>query len=71
MARAALTLFTILEGISKQKLEEAQDFTPYTSKAVVYSVRLVADADEKLSVPNQKWGQCMHLCRAGAAQREV
>jgi ubiquitin C len=60
---------TTLHGISDQKFETAEPLTPYTSKAVVYSVRLVADADEKLSP--KTFGQCMHLCKAGAAQREI
>jgi ubiquitin len=59
---------TTLHGTSDQKFGVVQPFTPYTSKAVVYSV-LVADADEKLSP--QTWGQCMHLCKAGVAQEEI
>jgi ubiquitin len=59
---------TTLHGTSHQKFI-AESFTPYTAKAVVYSVRLVADADEILSP--RPWEQCMHVCRAGAAQREI
>jgi ubiquitin len=60
---------TTLHGTSDQKFGEAQSFAPYTSKAVVYSVRLVADADEKIS--SQSWGHCTHLSKAGAAQEEI
>ena len=60
---------TTLHGTSDQKFGAAQSFKPYASKAVVYSVRLVADADEKISP--QKWGQCLHLIKAGAAQKEI
>ncbi len=60
---------TTLHGTSDQKFGAEQAFNPYASKAVVYSVRLVADADEKISP--QKWGQCLHLSKAGAAQREI
>jgi len=60
---------TTLHGTSDQKFGAAQSFNPYASKAVVYSVRLVADADEKISP--QKWGQCLHLSKGGAAQEEI
>ena len=60
---------TTLHGTSDQKFGALKSFKPYASKAVVYSVRLVADADEKISP--QKWGQCLHLSKAGAAQREI
>jgi ubiquitin len=60
---------TTLHGTSDQKFGAAQSFKPCASKAVVYSVRLVADADEKISP--QKWGQCLHLSKAGAAQEEI
>ena len=60
---------TTLHGTSDQKFGAAQSFKPYASKAVVYSVRLVADADEKISP--QTWGQCLHLSKAGAAQEEI
>jgi hypothetical protein len=60
---------TTLHGTSDQKFGAEQAFNPYASKAVVYSVRLVADADEKISP--QTWGQCLHLSKAGAAQEEI
>ena len=60
---------TTLHGTSDQKFGKAQALKPYASKAVVYSVRLVADADEKISP--QTWGQCLHLSKAGAAQEEI
>ena len=42
---------TTLHGTSDQKFgaEYAQPWKEYASKAAVYSVRLVADADEKIS----------------------
>ncbi len=43
---------TMLHCTSGQKFGVAQPFTPYASQAVVYSVLLVADADEKLSPQN-------------------
>jgi ubiquitin len=60
---------TTLHGASDQKFGAEQSFKPYRSKAVVYSLRLVADADEKISP--QTWGQCLHLSKAGAAQEEI
>jgi ubiquitin len=60
---------TTLHGTSDQKFGTAQALKPYASKAVVYSVRLVADADEKISP--KTWGQCLHLSKAGAAQEEI
>ncbi len=60
---------TTLHGTSDQKFGTVQPFQTYASKAVVFSVRLVADADEKISP--KTWGQCLHLSKAGAAQEEI
>jgi hypothetical protein len=60
---------TTLHGASDQKFGKAQSFNSYTSKAVAWSVRLVADANEEVS--SQSWGQCVHVSKAGAAQEEI